>query len=251
MATRSKLIAGNWKMNGMRADAAAFLAKLGSLKSGRRPGRQLLVCPPATLIPLMAEPLEEFEVLIGGQDCHQETKGAFTGDLSAAMLRDLGCRHVIVGHSERRAYHHETDMIVKAKATTALAAGLIPIICVGETWPERESGHAKKVVQAQIAGSVPDEIEPDHLVIAYEPVWAIGTGKTPTVDDIATIHQVIRKALGKKTTAPDHGLILYGGSVKPSNSAEILALEEVDGALVGGASLDAADFMAIADSIPI
>jgi len=251
MAKRIKLIAGNWKMNGTRAEAASFLAKLGSLKPDRRPGRRLLVCPPATLIPLMAEPLDEFEVAIGGQDCHHEAKGAFTGDLSAAMLRDLGCTHVIVGHSERRAHHHETDMAVQAKAKAALAVGLVPIICVGETWPERESGHAEKVVHAQIAGSVPEGLEPGDFAIAYEPVWAIGTGKTPTLDDITAIHKVIRKALGEKTSAPDHALILYGGSVKPSNAAEILALEEVDGALIGGASLDAADFMAIADSIPM
>lgn len=252
MAKRTKLIAGNWKMNGTRTEAAGFLAKLGSLKPERRPGRRLLICPPATLIALMAEPLGEFDVAIGGQDCHAEAKGAFTGDISAAMLRDLGCSHVIVGHSERRTHHHhETDAAVRAKAQGALAAGLVPIICVGETWPERESGQAEKIVQAQILGSVPDDVEPDRLVVAYEPVWAIGTGKTPTLGDIAQIHLLIRKALARKTTAPDHGLILYGGSVKPSNSAEILALDDVDGALIGGASLDAADYMAIADSAPI
>ena len=250
MPKRTKLIAGNWKMNGTRGAGAGFVAKLGSLKPGPRPGRKLLVCPPATLIPLVVEALGEFDVATGGQDCHAEQKGAFTGDVSAEMLADLGCRYVIVGHSERRAMHHETDMAVHAKAKAALAAGLIPIICVGETWPERESGQAEKVVHAQILGSVPEGIEPANLVIAYEPVWAIGTGKTPTIADIDQIHGVIRKVLGEKTQAPDHALILYGGSVKPSNSAEILALEGVDGALIGGASLDAADFMAIADSVP-
>ncbi len=254
MGTRTKLIAGNWKMNGTRAEAASFLGKLGSLKPEHRPGRQLLVCPPFTLISLMAEPLADLGSKIGGQDCHAEPKGAFTGDISGPMLRDLGCSHVIVGHSERRPHshhHHDTDAVVRAKAEAALKAGLDPIICVGETWPERESGQAEKIVRAQIMGSVPDEMAPDRLIIAYEPVWAIGTGKTPTLDDIAAIHRMVRSALAKKTKAPDHALILYGGSVKPANSREILALEDVDGALVGGASLDAADFMAIADSAPI
>ena len=241
MGRRTTLIAGNWKMNGTRADAGAFVGKLGSLRPERRIGRDLLICPPATLISLMAEPLAELGVGIGGQDCHAEPKGAFTGDLAAAMLADLRCSYVIVGHSERRAMHAETDMIVRAKAQAALKAGLNPIICVGETWAERESGHAERVVRAQILGSVPDDIDPASLIVAYEPVWAIGSGRTPTAGDIAAMHRTIGEAFEKKTGEPEQGLVLYGGSVKPGNAAEILALEDVDGALIGGASLDAAD----------
>jgi triosephosphate isomerase len=239
------LIAGNWKMNGCRADAAIFLEKLAARPPEALPGRRLLICPPATLIPALAATLAQFGVLIGGQDCHCATKGAYTGDISAAMLADLGCSHVIVGHSERRAMHAETDAIVLAKAGAALAGGLIPIICVGETWTERESGRAEAVVRAQVLGSVPDGVAADALVVAYEPVWAIGSGRIPTLADIAAIHQVIRGALAGKCGGAS--LVLYGGSVKPANAAEILALDDVDGALIGGASLDAADFMAIAD----
>jgi triosephosphate isomerase len=242
------LIAGNWKMNGAREAAASFLQKLGALKPVQRPGRQLLVCPPATLIGQMAESLGKLGVLIGGQDCHAEISGAFTGDISAAMLADLGCSHVIVGHSERRALHGETDLTVQSKARAALIQTLTPIICVGETWAERESGQAELIVRAQVKGSVPDGIQPDNLVVAYEPVWAIGTGRTATVDDIAAMHHIIREALGEKLGSTAGTQILYGGSVKPGNAAEILALDVVDGALVGGASLDAADFMTIADA---
>jgi triosephosphate isomerase len=188
-------------------------------------------------------------ILLGAQDCHAEQTGAFTGDVSAAMLKDLGCSHVIVGHSERRALHGETDQLVHAKALAALHSDLVPIICVGETLAERESGRATEIVQAQIAGSVPDGILPAKLVIAYEPVWAIGSGQTATPDDIAAMHRMIRAALAAKTEEPDAGLILYGGSVKPDNAAAILALDGVDGALIGGASLKAGDFMAIADTV--
>ncbi len=249
MGSRTMLIAGNWKMNGTRADAAGFLEKLAGLKPERRPGRQLLICPPATLVEGMAQPLAVLGVAVGGQDCHPEGKGAFTGEISAAMLKDAGATHVIVGHSERRAMHGETDAIVCAKAKAALHNGLTPIICVGETLAEREAGQADAVVTGQIAGSIPDGIDGASLVVAYEPVWAIGSGRAATLDDIAAMHHVIRESLAGKSSGANEGLILYGGSVKPSNAAEILALDQVDGALIGGASLDAGDFMAIADAV--
>ena len=242
------LIAGNWKMNGTHAEAAAFLEKLRGLKPESRPGRQLLICPPATLIAEMSEPLAALDVLTGGQNCHPGVNGAFTGDISAGMLRDAGASHVILGHSERRAMHGETDRAVHVKAQAARRHGLIPIICVGETLEEREAGRAEMVVREQIRESVPDEVEAGTLVIAYEPVWAIGSGRSATLDDIRTIHHIIHEALSGKLDDPHSGLILYGGSVKPGNAAEILALDCVGGALIGGASLDAGDFMAIADA---
>jgi triosephosphate isomerase (TIM) len=243
------LIAGNWKMNGTRAEAASFLEKLRTLKPEARPGRQLLICPPATLIGEMAEPLAALGVQVGGQNCHPGVNGAFTGDISAGMLRDLESSHVILGHSERRAMHGETDHAVHVKALAARRHGLIPIICVGETLAEREAGQAESVVREQVRESVPDGIEGDALVVAYEPVWAIGTGRAATLDDISAMHHIIREALSGKSSDADRGLILYGGSVKPSNAAEILALDAVNGALIGGASLDAGDFMAIADAV--
>lgn len=248
MASRTMLIAGNWKMNGTRADAQAFLEKLSGLKPQARADRTLLICPPATLIGEMAKPLAALGVAIGGQNCHAAVSGAYTGDISAAMLTDLGAGYVIVGHSERRAMHGESDEIVRGKAEAALRQGLIPIICVGETLAEREAGQANSVVTSQIIGSIPDGIDGASLVVAYEPVWAIGTGRAATLDDIAAMHHVIREGLSGKSAAADRGLILYGGSVKPSNAADILALDLVDGALIGGASLDAGDFMAIADA---
>jgi triosephosphate isomerase len=243
------LIAGNWKMNGTRAEAASFLAKLRRLKPENRPGRQLLICPPATLIVEMAEPLAALGVQVGGQNCHPGVNGAFTGDISAGMLRDAGSSHVILGHSERRAMHGETDRAVHVKAQAARRHGLIPIICVGETLAEREDGQAGAVVREQVRESVPDGIEGDALIIAYEPVWAIGTGRAATLDDITEMHHIIREAMSGKSEDSHRGLILYGGSVKPGNAAEILALDCVDGALIGGASLDAGDFMAIADAV--
>jgi len=248
MGRRNILIAGNWKMNGNRADGARFLEQLAALAPATVPGRRLLICPPATLISAMAEGLGTLGIAIGAQDCHFESKGAFTGDVSAPMLADQGCTHVIVGHSERRAMHHETDAQVRAKAAAALKVGLTPIICVGETWAEREAGQAEAIVRTQVAGSIPDGIGPESLVIAYEPIWAIGTGKTATLEDIDAIHRVIRAGFADKSGGG--GLILYGGSVKPGNAAEILGLGEVDGALIGGASLDAGDFMAIVNAAP-
>jgi triosephosphate isomerase len=245
---RRTLVAGNWKMNGSRADISAFAAKLSDLgEPKRRDNVELLICPPAPYVESLAV-LSKFGVGVGGQDCHAEVRGAFTGDVSAAMLKDVGATYVIVGHSERRAMHGETDTVVRAKAEAALTQGIIPIICVGETLEEREAGKAVAVVREQVAGSIPDGITGEALVVAYEPVWAIGTGRAATLDDIAEMHHVIRESLAVKSANPDRGLILYGGSVKPSNAAEILGLDLVDGALIGGASLDAGDFIAIADA---
>jgi triosephosphate isomerase len=249
MSTRPTLIAGNWKMHGTRATAKVFLDALVGLKPESRPGRQLLICPPATLIGEMAKPLAGFGILVGGQNCHAEGKGAYTGEISAAMLKDMGATHVIVGHSERRAMHGETNAIVRAKAEAVLKEGLVPIVCVGETLAQREAGEAQSVVTAQVTGSVPDYIPVDTLVVAYEPIWAIGTGRAATLDDISAMHHVIRQLLPGKCGNPEGGLILYGGSVKPDNAAGILGLDLVDGALIGGASLDAGDFMAIADAV--
>jgi len=241
MAERKRLVAGNWKMNGLRADGLA-LAR-GIAERAREPHRcELLVCPPATLLIAVGEVLAGSGVALGGQDCHPEPKGAFTGCVSAEMLRDAGCSHAIVGHSERRHTCGETDADVRAKTAAAWRARLVAIVCVGETRAEREAGHATAVVAAQLAGSLPDGADADNLIVAYEPVWAIGTGLTPTLADIAEIHSAIRARI------PTGTRILYGGSVSPKNAGEILAHGEVDGALVGGASLKAEDFWAIAQA---
>lgn len=238
-----KLAAGNWKMNGL----AANLAELAALAQAHpAPGCDVLLCPPATLIARMADTARGTAIRVGGQDCHAKVSGAHTGDISAAMLRDAGASYVIVGHSERRTDHAETDAMVLAKAEAALAAGLTAIICIGETEAERDAGRTLDVIGTQLHGSVPAEADAAHLVIAYEPVWAIGTGRTPTLAEIAEVHAFLRARLtagigAGAATVP----LLYGGSVKPSNAAEIFALPHVDGALVGGASLKAADFGAI------
>jgi triosephosphate isomerase len=241
MAERTRLVAGNWKMNGGRAEGLA-LAR-GVAERAKGPHRcGLLVCPPFTLLGLVGEALAGSGVALGGQDCHALASGAFTGCISAEMLKDAGCSHAIVGHSERRQTCGETDADVRAKAEAAWRTGLVAIVCVGETRAEREAGRAREIVCGQIAGSIPDGADADRLIVAYEPVWAIGTGLTPTLADIAEIHAAIRGEL------PSGTRILYGGSVNPKNAAEILALAEVDGALVGGASLKAADFWAIAEA---
>jgi len=195
----------------------------------------------------MAESLAKHGIAIGGQDCHAQPHGAFTGDISAAMLADSGCSHVIVGHSERRSMHGETSLDVCAKAKAALSRNLIPIVCVGETWEQREAGHAKAVVVAQIKESIPDGVDSGAFVVAYEPIWAIGSGRAATADDIDFMHAAIKKTLAGKTADGSEGAVLYGGSVKPSNAREILELYNVDGALIGGASLNARDFLDIAD----
>jgi triosephosphate isomerase len=239
MPERKRLVAGNWKMNGRRADAIG-LARAIADRARAPHACELLVCPPATLLLPVGEALAGSDVKLGGQDCHAAPQGAYTGSISAEMLEDAGCTHVILGHSERRHGLGETDADVRAKAEAAWRAGLIAIVCVGETRGEREAGSAVAVVTGQLAGSIPEGAAADKLVIAYEPVWAIGTGLTPTNADIAEIHAAIRRHIPAGTR------ILYGGSVNPKNAAEILALSEVDGALVGGASLKAEDFWAIA-----
>ena len=241
MADRKQLVAGNWKMNGLRADGVA-LARAVADKAGQPHRCDLLICPPFTLIAAAGEALKGSVVGLGGQDCHHTASGAFTGCISAEMLKDAGCSHIIVGHSERRHTCGESDADVRGKAEASWRAGLVAIVCVGETRAEREAGRAIEVVSTQIAGSIPDGADPANLVVAYEPVWAIGTGLTPTLADISEIHRAIRERI------PDGTRILYGGSVNPRNAAEILALPEVDGALVGGASLKADDFWAIAEA---
>ncbi|TQF77128.1 triose-phosphate isomerase [Elioraea sp. Yellowstone] len=241
-----QLIAGNWKMNGLSVAGTRLAGALREAVATAPPPCDLLVCPPFTLVGRLAHVLLGSGVAVGGQDCHAEAAGAHTGDVSAPMLRDAGATAVILGHSERRAGHGETDGQVRAKAAAALAAGLAPIVCVGETLAEREAGRQEAVVAAQLAGSLPDGFAVAGAV-AYEPVWAIGTGKTPTETEIAAMHAMIRRTLAARFgTAGESVRILYGGSVKPSNAKAILALPEVGGALVGGASLVAEDFLAIA-----
>ncbi|HYU11217.1 MAG TPA: triose-phosphate isomerase [Stellaceae bacterium] len=241
MAERKRLVAGNWKMNGLRVNGLA-LAREVAARARERRACDLLVCPPATLIAAVGDALAGSGVALGGQDCHAEPKGAFTGCISAEMLKDAGCSYAIVGHSERRHTCGETDADVRAKTLAAWRGGLVAIVCVGETRIEREAGGAMAVVAGQLAGSLPEGAAADKLVIAYEPVWAIGTGLTPTLADIAEMHAAIRVRIPAGTR------ILYGGSVNPKNAAEILAHGEVDGALVGGASLKAEDFWAIAQA---
>jgi triosephosphate isomerase len=242
------LIAGNWKMNGL----ASSLGELTALKEAlvqTPPSCEVLVCPPASLI-AQANWHVKSAFALGGQDCHAKDKGAFTGDISAEMLKDAGASYVIVGHSERRQYHGEGDAIVAAKAQAAWRAGLKAIICIGESLAERDAGTATHICSGQLDGSVPDGATAANTVIAYEPVWAIGTGRTPTSPDIAAMHAHIRSCLtGRLGEGAKAILILYGGSVNPANAAEILSLPEVGGALVGGASLKAADFLKIIGSV--
>ena len=243
------LIAGNWKMHGTLAEAQRLAAGVAEGAAGL--GCELLVCPPFPHLAVVGGAIGGGPVALGAQDCHAEGKGAHTGDVSAPMLRDLGARFVILGHSERRANHGESDALVRAKAEAALAAGLTPIVCVGESEAERLAGRAEAVVAGQLAGSLPEGFGAAGGVVAYEPVWAIGTGRTPTEAEIAAIHAMIRQALETRFGAAGSRLrILYGGSMKPSNAAAILALPHVDGGLVGGASLVAADFLAIARAVP-
>lgn len=242
-----KLAAGNWKMNG----SAAALSEVEALLAAHpAPACEMLLCPPATLTARMAWAARESVLKIGGQDCHAKASGAHTGDISAAMLKDAGASHVILGHSERRADHGETDAEVRAKTEAALAEGLIAVVCVGETEAERDAGQTLAVVGRQLAGSVPDSASAETLVIAYEPVWAIGTGRTPTLEEIAEVHAFLRAELTARFGALAAGIrLLYGGSVKPSNATEIFAVKDVDGALVGGASLKATDFGAIVTAL--
>lgn len=245
-----QLIAGNWKMNGLRAGLAELRAVDRSL-ADQPANPVVLICPPATLIAEATKAVEGGRVGIGAQDCHAGAAGAYTGDISAEMLRDAGATFVIVGHSERRQHHGETNADVAVKATAAHRAGLTAIVCVGETGKERDAKKAVAVVTAQLARSIPADLPAKHLVVAYEPVWAIGTGRTPTNAQIAEMHMAARTALAKRFEGEAADIrILYGGSVKPSNAAEILAIKNVDGALVGGASLKASDFLAIIRAAP-
>ena len=242
--TRRKIAAGNWKMHGLSADLAELDALIRDTEGA---AAEVIVCPPATLVARLAERARNSHVAIGGQDCHPEPKGAHTGDIAAEMLADAGATHVIVGHSERRADHHEPDALIRAKAEAAWRAGLVAIVCVGETEAQRDAGRAREIVGHQLDSSVPDRAGADGLVIAYEPVWAIGTGRTPTPDDIAAMHGFARERLAERFGAPmaEATRILYGGSVKPGNAQEIFTVNDVDGGLVGGASLKAADFAPI------
>lgn len=238
MAPR-KLAAGNWKMNGN----LAALDEVDTLMAAHpAPGCEVLVCPPALLLHPMKARIGDGAVALGGQDCHANSSGAHTGDIAAAQLKDVGADYVILGHSERRADHGETDAAVAAKAAAAHAAGLTAIICVGETEAQRDSNETLAVIAAQLDGSIPEGATAENTVIAYEPVWAIGTGRTPTIDQIAEVHALMRERLAGKVANAAQVRLLYGGSVKPGNAAEIFAIPHVDGALVGGASLKAADF---------
>jgi len=243
---RRPLIAGNWKMNGLSGSSS----KLDKIIAGSRTLPEqidVLVCPPFLLIPAFAARAQGSRVAVGGQDCHADPAGAHTGDIAAEMLADAKARFVIVGHSERRQDHHETDAQVRAKALAARRAGLTAIVCVGETRAERDAGRAKDVVGGQLEGSLPDRAE--AIAIAYEPVWAIGTGLTPTANDVRDMHAFIRGQLVSRYGQEGEGVrILYGGSVKPANAKELLAINNVDGALVGGASLDPDEFLAIASA---
>lgn len=248
MAVPSPIVAGNWKMNGLKQSFEQIDAVSSFLSSKTKPTCRVLVCPPFTLLSQFASLVSD-DLAIGAQDCHFNASGAHTGDISADMIADTGATYVIVGHSERRADHGESNDLVSSKATAAQSAGLNAIICIGETEGERDAGDTLSVVIGQLEGSVPASANASNTVIAYEPVWAIGTGRTPTTGDVATVHAAIRSALIKRfgeqgSTVP----ILYGGSVKPSNADELMNVENVDGALVGGASLKATDFDGIIDA---
>ena len=243
---RIPLVAGNWKMNGLKASVGELEKIIAS--SAPFAGRaDLLICPPATLIAAFAQAAQGSTVDVGGQDCHAEPSGAYTGDIAAEMLADAGATAVIVGHSERRSYHQETDAQVRAKALAAWRAKLIAIVCIGETRAEREAGQTLDVLGRQLDGSLPDGATATKLVVAYEPVWAIGTGLTPTAADVAEAHAFVRTRLAARFGAEAQAIrVLYGGSVKPSNAKELMGVPHVDGALVGGASLKADEFLAIA-----
>src|SRR6478672_3078563 len=244
------LIAGNWKMNGLKSSAAEFEAMLAGAPALAAKA-DLLVCPPATLIADFADKASGSKVVVGAEDCHPTASGAHTGDLSAEMLADAGARAVIVGHSERRADHGEGDALVRQKAEAAWRAGLIAIVCIGETQQQRDQGKTLDICGSQLRGSLPDGSTAANLIVAYEPVWAIGTGLTPTTGDVEQVHRFFRDSLTSRFRGEGARMrILYGGSVKPSNAAELMAVANVNGALVGGASLKASDFLAIAQGCP-
>jgi triosephosphate isomerase len=247
MTTRRPLIAGNWKMNGLSTDGQALAAGLAAeVKDGSALACDVLICPPFTLIDRALNAVQGTAVMVGAQDCHTAEKGAHTGDVAPEMLKDLGCSHVIVGHSERRADHGESNAVVKAKAEAALRAGLVAVVCVGETEAERDAGDTETVVTRQVRESLPIGSTAKTVVVAYEPVWAIGTGRTPTPEDAQAVHAAIRAELTTQLGAEANNMrLLYGGSVKPSNAKELMGQADIDGALVGGASLKVDDFMGI------
>ena len=248
--TISPLIAGNWKMNGTRASLDELSSLATMLTTGAAPRAIVVICPPATIVAAAARQGATAGILVGGQDCHTEGSGAHTGDIAAGMLADAGAQYVIVGHSERRADHGETDDQVRLKAMAAIGAGLKPIICVGETEGQRDAGEAEAVVREKLAGSLPDAAENHEVNIAYEPIWAIGTGRTPTSEEIAAMHAAIRNSLVERFGERGMDIrILYGGSLKPQNAREILSVENVNGGLVGGASLLANDFYTIISAV--
>jgi triosephosphate isomerase len=245
------LIAGNWKMNGLKASIAEFEAMMAGAGSVQTKA-DLLVCPPATLLAAFADKARDSRIpALGAQDCHPSVSGAHTGDISAEMLADAGASAVIVGHSERRADHGEGDSLVRQKAEAAWRAGLTAVVCIGETQSQRDAGQTLDICRGQLQGSLPDGARADNLVVAYEPVWAIGTGLTPTAKDVEQIHHFIRETLSARFNGEGARMrILYGGSVKPSNARELMGIANVNGALIGGASLKAADFLAIAADCP-
>ena len=246
-----KLAAGNWKMNGLKADGLALARDIVGRAKRQSLTCDLLLCPPATLLAPVAEAIAGSSVALGGQNCHAASSGAHTGEISAPMLKDAGCAYVILGHSERRTDQGETDAEVQAKVVAVHKVHLCSIVCIGETLAQRDAGETLAVIERQIAGSLPEGLDSNALVIAYEPVWAIGTGRTPTVGEVAEVHDFMRKTLAIRFAGEAAGIrLLYGGSGKPSNAAELLAVSNVNGALIGGASLKATDFLAIAGACP-
>ena len=248
---RKTLIAGNWKMNCLLEDGVSLAKGVAQeVKKAARKDCEFLICPPFTLLAPAKKAIKGSRVMLGAQDCHFDLKGAHTGDISPEMLKDLGCQYVILGHSERRTDHKESNELIAKKATAAINAGLKVIICIGETEQERDNGETINVCTSQIMGSVPEVSTHQNTVIAYEPVWAIGTGKTPTSAEVQDVHAAIRKVVSKKLGRANANKmrILYGGSMKPSNAKELLALPDVDGGLIGGASLKVADFIAISEA---
>lgn len=247
---RKMLIAGNWKMSGLTADGIALASEIKAAVKAKKRSCEFLVCPPFTILASVKKAIRGTKIALGAQDCHFDEKGAHTGDISPLMLTDIGCSYVILGHSERRADHGESSELVCKKAEAAHKAGLKTVICIGETLAQRDQGKTVDVCSKQVKESVPADAVAANTVIAYEPVWAIGTGKTPTTKDVEEVHAAVRAVLAKKLGKAEASKmrILYGGSVKPANAKEFLSLPDVDGALIGGASLKSADFMAIADN---
>jgi triosephosphate isomerase len=246
--SRRPLIAGNWKMNGLAKTGLALARDIAARRAAGDPGCDIVLCPPATLVRAVAEAVAGSAVAVGGQDCHAKPAGAHTGDIAAPMLADAGCRYVILGHSERRQDHQESSEQVRSKVEAALAAGLVAILCVGESAAERDAGVALGVVARQLGASLPAAARPDQVVVAYEPVWAIGTGRTPTLPEIQEMHTHLRDLLSRAMPGGAATRLLYGGSMKPDNARPILGQPDVDGGLIGGASLKADDFWAIVQS---